>query len=505
VHSVGASSSKVLGGARRGALVGAVTVAALLLAPGVASAAPGAGHGAPKNHAPDAPSGLLVSDPYSPCVPSTAVPVRSTTPTLSATLTDPDGELVAARFEVRDGRTGKRVWGPALTGDQSSGAAHAVRVPAGLLQDGRVYEWRVQARDEQGRKSPTVGCRILVDVTAPVVPGVEAVVGTAPAVYLEDQTSGAPGAAGEFRFEAGASTDVVAFLWSSGGATERVDVPAGSTGATVTVVPTTAGPQELHVQAVDAAGNVGAERVYGFTVAPPALAGTARWLLDEGTGFSAADADPSGAHPLTVSTSTTWTDGLLAQLAHRATDRALLFDEAADGAATAGPVVDTAGSFSVIALVRADGSGAATAISQDGTAASAFTLGTRTDRCADGAASCWALTVAGTDPSNPDVVATSTVPVVQGDWVMLAGVRDAVAGTVRLDVCSFGSPEVPGRALIVSGAATAVAGTTPAVGPLRLGSAQGQATPWVGAVSVARTYGSAIGAAQERLVCSGGA
>lgn len=510
--SVRTVDGKASPGVRRGVLASMVTVAALLLAPGAATAAPPAGHGAVKNHAPDAPSALYVADPLATCATGTAVPVRTTTPLIGATFTDRDGGNLTATFTVRDAVTGKRLWGSAPTGAQASGSNHVVQVPGGLLQDGRTYEWRVQARDAAGKKSPTVRCRIAVDVTPPVTPGVTAVAGTAPAVYLEDQSAGSIGAAGEFRFDAGESTDVVAFLYGfTGAADARVELPAGTSATTVTVVPTTSGPQVLHVSSTDAAGNVSPERVYRFTVGTPPelLTGEARWPLDDGTGTTAVDADPSAAHPLTLSPSTTWTDGLLAQLIGRETDRALLFDEPTDGATTAGPLLDTSGSYSVVALVRADAAGtAATAVSQDGDDGSAFTLGTRTDRCAEGVTSCWAFTVVGADPADPDsssVVATSTVPVVQGDWVMLAGVRDALTGAVRLDVCSFGSLDAPGTAAVVTGTAGLVGTTAAAAGPLRLGSAQDQTSPWVGAISGARTYGTAIGLTQERRVCSSGA
>ncbi|MBB2923150.1 LamG-like jellyroll fold domain-containing protein [Cellulomonas cellasea] len=504
-------------GLRRGAVVGVVLVTGALLAPGAAAASPGAAPAGgvaaypARNHAPLAPAGLGTSDPAATCsADGAAVPLRSATPTLRATLTDPDGDPVRATFTLRDGARGTRLWDSGQTSAQASGSQHAATVPAGLLQDGRTYEWRVQARDSRGRKSPTVRCRVVVDLTAPGVPGVGAVAGSAPAVYLEEQTAGGPGVAGQFRFEAGASTDVVAFTYAFSDDVGRVDVPAGETGATVTYTPTAPGTQLLRVQAVDAAGNVGPERAYRFTVGSPTTAptGNARWTLDEGTGVVAADSLDAGANLLTLTGSTTWGDGLVAELANRPSDRALLLDEPGDGAATSASVVDPGGSFSVIALVRADASGAASAVSQDGTAASAFELGVRTDVCAADVASCWAFTVAGTDPADPaagTVVATSQVPVAEGAWHMVAGVRDADLGTVRLDVCSFGRAGAPTTARPVRGVSAAVGATTAPVGPFRIGSAQDGARPWSGAVSGVRTYAKAISELEERLVCSAGA
>ncbi|WP_309135199.1 hypothetical protein [Cellulomonas sp.] len=498
---------------RRGLAVGALVASVALLAPSSAVAGPGS---APahrvRNQAPSLPAEVKVADPAAECVSgrrATPAAVRSTTPSLAATLADPDGEAVGAVVTITSEGRGPRVRQRLVTAPQASGSTHVVQVPDGLLHDGRTYEWRVQARDAAGRTGAAVRCRITVDVTPPAPPEVRAVEG-APAVYLEDQTAGGVGLTGHFLLDAGASTDVVAFAVSfdGSGAYERVDVPAGETTATLTWTPTSAGPHSLDVQAVDAAGNVSATRFYRFTVASatstPGGAGT--WTLDEGTGTTSADTGPSASH-LTLTPSTTWTDGLLAELAGLSEDRALLFDEPTDGAATAGPVVDPAGSFSVLALVRVDAAGALTAVSQDGRLTSAFRLGTRTDGCADGAASCWAFTVSATQPGNPrgvDVVARSAAAVVPGEWVLLAGVRDAVQGTVRVDVCRIGTPEELQDPEVVAGAPVAIPGAAAAAGPLRLGAAQtGQS--WAGAVSGVRTVGGVVDQRTSLRMCMTGA
>lgn len=489
---------------RRTVVTAALVATAALLVPSPALAGPG------RNHAPSAPTALRVGDGGTACADGrTAVVVRSTAPQLRATLADPDEDIVSGTFTLRDGARGTRLWGPATTAPQGSGADHAVQVPEGVLRDGGTYEWRVQARDARGRKSTTVRCRFTVDVSAPAAPEVSAVAGTAPAVYLEDQTAGGVGQAGEFRLDAQGATDVVAFLVTFlGGPRQRVELPVGATSATVTWTPSVAGPGWVTAQAVDAAGNVSPERFYRFTVAsaPAEPAGAARWHLDEGTGTVATDEGPSGAH-LTLTPSTTWTDGLLAELAGMPEDRALLFDEASDGATTAAPVVDPTRSWSVLALVRADAHGAFPAVSQDGLLTSAFRLGTRTDGCADGAPACWAFTVSATLPGNPrgqDVVARSTVPVVPGEWVLLAGVRDAGTGTVRVDVCRMGSADGPADGEVVTGSPTALGASAAAAGPLRLGASQ-NGQRWLGAVSGVRTYGGVVDVTDERRVCAMGA
>ncbi|MDC7121919.1 LamG domain-containing protein [Cellulomonas fimi] len=492
-------------GRARGAVVAALVAAASLLAPSAATAAPPtAGH--PHrlvNRAPLAPTDLAV-DPGGACAAGVAAPVRSTTPTLRVTLTDPDGDHVAPTTTVRDRGTGKVVWRTGMGTSQASGSSHAVQVPAGVLRDGRTYEWAVEPRDAHGRKGPVARCLLTVDVTAPGAVDVAPAPGSAPAAYAEDTTAGAVGLAGQFRFSASAADGVVAFEYAVAGVRDRVGVAAGEASATVSWTPALDGPTVLTVQAVDAAGNVGPERFYRFTVGSPVveLPSDARWRLDEGAGATAGSATPTGAGPtLTLSPSTTWTGGLMADLFGEDDDRALLLDEAGDGAASAGPLLDTASSYSVIAVVRADGTGAGTVVSQDGAGGPAFTLGQRTDGCPDGVISCWAFDVAGDGAS--EAVATSTVPVVPSAWVALVGIRDAATGTVRLDACSFGTADQPGDFRIVTGAAQPVGATPASSGPFRIGTASG-GDAWSGAVGGLRTYAKAVGAPEERIVCSSG-
>ncbi|MBO3089238.1 LamG-like jellyroll fold domain-containing protein [Cellulomonas dongxiuzhuiae] len=495
---------------RPAAVVRAMTVtaltAALALLPGAAQAhGPGAHPPRHVNHAPDCPTGVGTSSPDSACSATAASPLRSTTPTLRATLADADGDSVRGVFEVRDGRSGRPLWSSGPTAAQASGAVHAVQVPAGLLRDGGVYEWRVHARDAKNRKGPAVHCRVVVDVAAPAAPDVTAVPG-AGAVYAEDTTGGGVGLAGDFRLEAPGATDVVAFLYAFDGGPARVDLAPGTTAATVRWTPSTAGTHVLTVQAVDAAGNVSPERTYRFIVASASAApsGNARWTLDEGAGATSADVlSTDGSNALTLTPSTTWTAGLRAELWGGA-DSALLLDEPTDAASTAGPVLDTTGSWSVVAFVRADASDVgATAVSQDGDGGSVFRLGVGTTGCTDDVASCWSLTVAGS--AGETSTATSVVPVVPGAWVALFGVRDAASGTVRLDVCHLGTAEEPGSPSPEAGEPASLESGAAGTGAFRVGGTSDGSSPWVGAVSGVRTWGGVIDVTQERRLCSAGA
>ncbi|MEV6825269.1 LamG-like jellyroll fold domain-containing protein [Amycolatopsis sp. NPDC051102] len=136
------------------------------------------------------------------------------------------------------------------------------------------------------------------------------------------------------------------------------------------------------------------------------------WHLDEGGGTVAHDS--AGTHDATLTGSPAWVPG--------ASGTALQLDGSGQYAATAGPVVDTAGNFSVSARVRLDRTGSwATAVSQDGDPSSGFYLqySAADDRLAFSTSSGRAL---------------SDVAPQAGRWYHLVGVHDADAGTYVLYV-----------------------------------------------------------------------
>ena len=90
-----------------------------------------------------------------------------------------------------------------------------------------------------------------------------------------------------------------------------------------------------------------------------ALKGGASWSLDENGGTTAADSGPNRV-PLALTPGTSWTQGVKGS--------GLRFDGQGQYAETAGPVVDTTGSYSVSAWASADTlpGNYATVVSQDG-------------------------------------------------------------------------------------------------------------------------------------------
>ncbi|MFI1921380.1 MULTISPECIES: glycoside hydrolase family 2 [unclassified Streptomyces] len=169
------------------------------------------------------------------------------------------------------------------------------------------------------------------------------------------------------------------------------------------------------------------------------LKGGGHWSLDEGTGTLAKDEGPN-ARPLTLHEGASWTPGI--------SGSALEFDGQKQYAETAGPVLDTSGSYSVAAWVRLDAipGNYATAVSQDSRAtANSFYL-----QYGHGT---FAFSTPGEHRAQVAVTAET------GRWYHLVGVRDAAGNQIRL--------YVDGRL-----AATATGGTAlPSTGPLTVGRA----------------------------------
>ncbi|MFC1408578.1 LamG-like jellyroll fold domain-containing protein [Streptacidiphilus sp. N1-12] len=138
------------------------------------------------------------------------------------------------------------------------------------------------------------------------------------------------------------------------------------------------------------------------------------WTLDDGSGAAAHDS--AGGHDLALTGGPGWVPG------HDGTGTALQFDGSSQYGQATGPVLDTAGNFTVSAWVRLDRTGSfATAVSQDGTQTSGFFLqySAADNRLAF---------------STGEGRALSDQPPVTGRWYHLVGVHDADAGSYTLYV-----------------------------------------------------------------------
>jgi len=464
------------------------------------------------NQAPNVPTALKLANPVASC--GGAVNVRR--PTLSAVMSDPDGDNVNGQFAVTSTSTGAS-WAVDL-GTQASGATFTSQPPADL-PDG-AYTWTARTADGYRWGPLSAACAFTVDTVAPNQPTATAgPLGTVTvdktqysvvARYVENAASGGAGLLGQFVFGAGGSTDVATYRYSFDDTVLTSTVTASV--GWVLWSPSTVGLHVLRVASVDRAGNTSAVRTYRFSVAFPGSTGT--WTLDEGSGATSA-ADTSGAvpaHPLAVSGSTVWADGFLTEFGVSSSDRALSFDALGDSAATSGPVVATDATYTVLALVKLGSlSSTAAAVSQDGTFVSGFELGYRASDsgCPTGTGSCFAVWTYPDDSATPGAaqVAYSAVVPQDGVWYLLAAEHNATATTTRLSVCTIGTPDEPGDGEPIWG--PTLTGQTAhwnATGALQLGHGRFASTStdaWPGVIDrVQVTTSTAVDNTLER-VCAG--
>jgi hypothetical protein len=423
------------------------------------------------NNRPEPPTGLA-SDPKGGCDGEPDEPyVTTATPTLKATLTDPDDDHLSAEF-VWANRSGAQV-GAQDTEQQESGTEFRLRIPGGAFKDGSKIAWRVRGTDEHGFDGDySPWCDITVDLSAPDKPPI-----VNSLVYPERGEGGAPGQTAEFTFDANGVADVAEFKYRLDGQSEKT-VKAVNGKASAFVTPPTRDPYTLHVTSVDRAGNRGSEantKNYDFRVAVPTPPDD-YWPLDgRHLTTTVPDSRNAGHDGTFPPAKAVWTPGRVGD--------ALRFDGSAGSSVTTagGPSVNTIASFSVSAWVRLDGNDGKTrtAVSQDGTRFSRFSLG-----YTGGAANSWAFTMAADDNGAAVTrTAAATGAPQLGVWTHLTGVYSSTDN--RMD-------------LYVNGAAAGTnTFTTPraAVGAVQIGRGQRDGAagdPWVGAVDEVKVYNRAL-------------
>jgi Concanavalin A-like lectin/glucanases superfamily len=391
------------------------------------------------NTRPGKPYGEKTTSPTTGCVTGAARPfVRDATPDLQVTAVDDEtSQNLKVTFEVLDIATGKTAH-KATVDPQKQQGSFIAPVPAGKLVHGHSYKWHALSNDGlDDAIAWSDWCELSIDLEEPTV---------APVVTSDDFPSegrGKPvGQSGVFSFSSGAvqdpayGNDIDYYKWSL-----TTDVPTntvnnaalGGPGVSPPITPTSFGPNVLYVQSFDRAGNSSPQLRYVFRPAracdDPAADTCAAgvWLLDEGSGTTAADGSGKG-HPLTVS-GAEWSSGQLG-----AGDKALRFDGTADFASTAA-VVDTRQGVTVAAWVKPSSfAHNGTVISQAGTYGNGFALGysAGTKR--------WVFGRHKSDKANP--VASDLVQVASGTieapeldkWTYLTGVFDPADNMLRIFV-----------------------------------------------------------------------
>ena len=356
-----------------------------------------------------------------PCVTGADRPVLPVLqPRLSAVLSnerEPSPSWMAALFTVRDLATGEEIQ-RAETSPLASGARHSTTVGAGLLAHAGTYSWTAQAVLPSGRLSDGVTCEFSVDTEAPGVPAITPVEGY-PAVYEYGAVSGGPFVPGAFALSA--DGDVASFQYEfSTGARGEV-----APGELLEFVPEHSGATRLTVRAVDDAGNVAVSPLYDFYVGFPATVG--RWLFNEGAGVTAAG--ELDGPVLELTSDGLWGPGALAT--SNPSDFALVLDDPADAAISAGQIADPTGIVTVSAVVKPSDTSPGRVVAQGGD----FELAVVTaPECPTASGTCWTYTGATGSGAERVTVYADAEPA-PGVWNTVTAIRNPYLGDVRMYFC----------------------------------------------------------------------
>ncbi|WBC17746.1 LamG domain-containing protein [Micromonospora sp. WMMA1998] len=378
--------------------------------------------------------------PAQPCATGTGRPiVRSTTPWLKATLSDPDGTnggLLSGTFALQkwNGTAWLGVTGwPKVDSGVPTGTKAEVQIPSGVVTGGLI-RWQVQTKDTLGGSSNwSPWCEFDYDVTPPALtPTVTPADGTYAETPPNDVHLGSVGLTGRFTLGANGQADVYDYEYQlDGGAISYVTAAGLGGNATVLITPQHSGENVLTVRARDRSQNRSAPKDYRFLVAEP-TAPKAVWRLDEGTGSDLLTT-PAGGPTATLANGTTWTEGRLPGThVTNGKDSALKFDGVDDEAATAGPVLDTSKTFAVSAWAKMTGKTSyfRSVLCQESTQNCGFAL-----EYAPAPIDRWVLDMYSGDIVSPTVIrVTSKAPPAIGVWTHLAAEWDAGTRTARLYV-----------------------------------------------------------------------
>jgi hypothetical protein len=394
-------------------------------------------------------AGTMTSDAGGHCTWGGGRPYVSRPPVLTAYARDPDhgnGKTDQVKVEFKVEYTVNGV--PTYYTYTTPQAAPTTRTPfrhtvkSSIPQNTTIY-WSARASDGEawgpwswddkpGETSPPQRCEFIYDRTLPGKPNVKSLQYPSNDGGIYHDGVGTPGTFtfSPSVFDTAGTNDVVKYHYAFDGTATPTTValadPSTKT-ATVTWTPNTAGRHWVEVVAVDPAGNTSTRAHYEFLVSEGAPA-AGQWNLADKPGSASAH-DERGDYPATPGTGATFgVDGPGGKA-----DSAVRLDGTAEGHLDTGKsVIDTSENFTVSAWVRPTGvpTRDAVVISQDGTGEPGFTLGY------DSLAGTWAFGVPVSDVQSLGrwkAVATGTT-VVPDQWVLLTGVHDAQAGTLKLYV-----------------------------------------------------------------------
>ncbi|MEO5920357.1 MAG: hypothetical protein ABIQ01_04360, partial [Pseudolysinimonas sp.] len=190
------------------------------------------------NRAPDVPSSLQLTSPsVTTCVTGTGRPaIATTTPTVSAIVTDPDLTTVQASFEVAPVTAlTAPVWSSGNLAAITNNTRASAAVPAAKLANGTAYAWRARGYDGSRYGAWSGWCEFTVDTSPPVTPTVVVSTVGVQAAYYSGHEYGGVGQQGKFTLSRAGSTDVTAFTYGfNNPAMPLTATPDGSGNAIIT-------------------------------------------------------------------------------------------------------------------------------------------------------------------------------------------------------------------------------------------------------------------------------
>jgi RHS repeat-associated protein len=192
--------------------------------------------------------------------------VNTTTPTLRDTFVDVNNDKIDGTFQIYDAATNTQVGNLLVSPYVPSGQPASVKVPAGVLVNGKTYKFRTDPYDGTHYNTDWSGwTTFTVDTSAPSAP-----TSISSTDYPSSQWVKGVGQAGTFTVTP-PQGDQNGVEWSLDGTAWTKVSTSGTTPVAIQVVPTRGGTNSLAVRSTDRADNKSEPATYTFHVGPGAV------------------------------------------------------------------------------------------------------------------------------------------------------------------------------------------------------------------------------------------
>jgi hypothetical protein len=241
--------------------------------------------------------------------PAVGKSIASSTSSLAAVVSDPDGDHVQAKFQYwLDGASSTSQPIGSSADNLASGGLAQYNLPATFtssLTNGKIVDYQVQVTDGELTSAWSSVCHFVAEPTAPDAPVITSADGLYPDTDAGGTTGASEGTIGTFTLAPTGTTPAAKFVWALDQEPPTSAPPAGdivlsgTTGtANISVKPLTPGPHILFAYAVDAAGDVSGFQSYRFTAAGDDLNATGNTFASLAAAFNdsaiTADTNPVG-------------------------------------------------------------------------------------------------------------------------------------------------------------------------------------------------------------------